>query len=399
MLFSDSDFVASPCLSPDGTLLAFQTWSHPDMPWDETQIRVAGFDGLSLTGLRLIKQETPGSLVQPQFNARGDLYFIADWSNWWNLYRVSARALQADCRAEPLLPVAAEFCPPQWQIGQHHYDFFDDRHLLVSVNRECFWELALLDQKNGEMTPLQSGLGLLENVFCQAGGVFFVAATATADPALQRINLQLSGPVSGPEVLYKSRTLPLLEAEGISAPEHFSCTGTGGESAYGIFYPPCNPAYRAPADTLPPLLVNVHGGPTSSARASFNPAVQFWTSRGFAVLDVNHRGSSGYGRSFRHRLYGNWGEMDVEDVLAAVQHLLTTERVAAEKVAIRGSSAGGYAVLAALVQSDLFSAGTCCYGISDLALLAAQTHKFESRYVEQLIGPWPEAAALYRQRS
>jgi len=406
VLFADSDFLASPVLSVDGELLAFQTWSHPSMPWDDTQIRIADLDGSGrLCNLRQVRggqkeqaQEQRygyGSLVQPLFNVRGELYFIADWNDWWNLYRVSAESLQQDCQAQAVWPMAAEFCAAQWQLGQHNYDFCDEHTLLVSFNKNGFWELALLDTRSGQLTTLQAGLGMLESVYCQAGRAVFSAASPRSSASIQSISLQHN---SQCETLFTCRRSDGLNDEDISMPEHISYPSEDSE-AYGIFYPPRNAACIAPEGTLPPLLVLVHGGPTGSARVGFNPALQFWTSRGFAVLDVNHRGSTGYGRRFRQSLYENWGVADVADVDNAVHHLIAQGRVAPDKAAIRGGSAGGYVVLAALVHSDLFSAGASYYGISDLELLAADTHKFESRYLDQLIGPYPAAKHIYQQRS
>ena len=411
VLFSGSDFVASPVLSADGELLAFQTWSHPSMPWDDTQIRIANLDDSGrLCNLRQVgrgenehghssqgheEHYGSGSLVQPQFNAQGELYFIADWNDWWNLYRVSAESLQQDCQAQAVRPMAAEFCGAQWQLGQHNYDFCDEHTLLVSFTNGGFWELALLDITSGQLVTLQAGLGMLEHVYCQNSKAIVSAASPASAASIQRINLQHP---SERETLFTcSRSDGLNEAD-IAPPEHISYASEGSV-AHGIFYPPHNPGCIAPDESLPPLLVMVHGGPTGCARLGFNAALHFWTSRGFAVLDVNHRGSTGYGRRFRQSLYGNWGVADVADVDNAVRHLITQGRVAPDKVAIRGGSAGGYVVLAALVYSDLFRAGASYYGISDLEMLAADTHKFESRYLDQLIGPYPAAKHIYQQRS
>lgn len=401
VLFANSDFVTSPCLSPDGSRLAFQTWSHPNMPWDDTQIRVAKLaeDG-SLHESRQVCPEWPGSLLQPAFSPSGDLYFIADWSDWWNLYRIDTRLLQqsdALADAERLLSVDAEICGPQWQSGQHSYDFVDADTVLLGLNRDCSWELALLDLQSRTTTPLLTELGQLENIFCQDRCAVFVATATTKTAAI--CSLDLRNATTTPVTQFRGRSSVALASSDISAAQHFSFPTANGETAFGLYYSPQNCCCTAPAGTLPPLLVSIHGGPTGSAKSAFNPAVQFWTSRGFAWLDVNHRGSAGYGRKFRQSLYGEWGVADVEDIISAVQHLIDTGKVAADKIAIRGGSAGGYAVLAALVYSNLFHAGTSYYGISDLERLAQDTHKFESRYLDQLIGPYPAAADIYRQRS
>lgn len=397
VLFDASDFVASPCLSPTSDCLAFQTWSHPAMPWDTTQIHVAGFTGEGqLQDLRQICADRPGALVQPAFSPNGDLFFLADWSDWWNLYHIGQHPGVdiANAVPEPVMSVAAELCSPQWQLGQHSYDFVDAASVVLSLGRAGVWDLVLWDIDARRQTTLQSGYGVLENVFWHAGKVVFQGTSALAAPAILAI---VPHRTAEPALLFSGRVVE-LPADSISPPRHVSYpVGTG--LAHGLYYPPHNPHCGAPEHSLPPLLVSVHGGPTGSARGAWNPAVQFWTSRGFAWLDVNHRGSSGYGRHFRHALYGEWGVADIEDIVSAVQHLIASGSVDPARIAIRGSSAGGYAMLAALAASDLFRAGVSYYGISDLELLARDTHKFESRYLDQLIGPWPASAELYRERS
>lgn len=399
VLYGDSDFVASPVLSPDGQWLAFQTWSHPNMPWDDTELRVGRLDGEELTDLRRICPDQPGALMHPSFSPQGDLYFAADWNDWWNLYYIEGSRLTASASLESasaVLPIEAELCMPQWQFGQHLYDFVDAGRMLLSINRDCRWTLALLERSSGQLTPLHSDLGGLENVFHHQGSAIYTASPTDSFGAVYRIDLANSS--ATPERTLRGRSSVELAPEFISTPQHLSYP-SGGEVAHALFYPPRNPDCEAPAGTLPPLLVSVHGGPTGTARASFSPMIQFWTSRGYAWLDVNHRGSAGYGRRFRQRLYGQWGVVDIEDIVSAVRHLADQGLVDPQRVAIRGGSAGGYAVMAALVASDLFRAGVSYYGIGDLELLARDTHKFESRYLDQLIGPYPERADLYQQRS
>ncbi len=401
ILFAGTDFVASPALSTDGRLLAFQTWSHPNMPWDITQIRIAELNATGcIVSMRQVAQDQVAqegevAMVQPAFNANGDLYFIADWSDWWNLYRVEAKELAGDCKAVEVLPMAAEFCGAQWQLGMRNYDFLDDDNLVVSINRDCFWELASIKTSTRELKILESGLGLLENLNCRNGKVYYTAASATEVASLRERSIESNEE----HRLFTCSRSDGLDVRDISVPEHITYPTTDSEVAHGMYYAPLNAACVAPSDTLPPLLVLVHGGPTGNARVAFNPAVQFWTSRGFAVLDINHRGSTGYGRKFRHRLYGDWGVVDVADVDSAVCYLIASEKVDADKIAIRGGSAGGYVVLATLAKSELFSAGVSYYGVCDLEMLAKDTHKFESRYLDQLIGPYPAARQVYLDRS
>lgn len=420
LLFDNSDFVASPRLSPDGQRLVFQTWVHPDMPWDHTQLWLAQLDRNGhIQASRQLCADRPGSLLQPAFAPDGAVYFLADWSDWWNLYRIDAEALLqpgAD-NAHCMLATKAECCTPPWQLGQRHYDFIDANSVVLGLQHDGSWDLISLQATTGEQRFLARGLATLDDLHCGAGQVLFLAATTTSSAALYRLSpgavpapptdapLPDAAPTTGAgntaliHPLWQTRGIVTLTRRACSRPRHFSFTTAAGTQAHGLYYPPCNARYQAPAGALPPLLVNVHGGPTSSARSAWNPAVQFWTTRGFAWLDVNHRGSTGYGRHFRHSLYGQWGVVDIEDVIHAVQHLLDAGLANPQRIAIRGGSAGGFTVLAALASSTLFRAGVSYYGVADLERLARDTHKFESRYLDQLIGPYPEQAALYRQRS
>lgn len=400
ILYGDSDFVAAPELSTDGHWLAFVSWSHPDMPWDHTALHVAALDESgNITQHRELAQPWPASVLQPRFSPDNELCLLADWHDWWNLYRVNGLQSAEDTplTATAILPIEAECCSPPWQLGDHDYDFVDNERILVSINRNCFWELALLNRGSGHLQTLDKGLGRLSHLFHHRGRAVYRAGPVDAPPALRSVAIESVSPT--PQPLFCCHSGVELRIEDTAIAEHLVFATEAGEQASALFYAPRNSRCRPPAGSRPPLLVFVHGGPSSSARASFNPAVQYWTTRGFAVVDVNHRGSTGYGRRFRRLLYGNWGQADIEDVVNAVRHLIQSERVDGARVAIRGGSAGGYAVLAALARSELFSAGTSYYGISDLSMLAADTHKFESCYLNQLIGPLPEAEALYRERS
>lgn len=400
VLFADSDFVASPCLSANGRRLTFQTWSHPNMPWDDTQIRLGDMDvDGRLHNLRSVCPNQPGALVQPTFSPQGDLYFIADWTDWWNLYRIAADKLDnLDLNsAEPVFTIDAEMCGPQWQFGNHSYDYVEHDEIVLSLHRDGLWQLRLLNLVDGSSTILIDELGLLEHVFYRHGEAIFLSNSLVETGAIQSIKLSVRS--SEVRTLLRGRSGAVLESAAISIPQHFSYVTANDVEAYGIYYEPHNPLCQGVLGTLPPLIVSVHGGPTGSAKTAFNPAVQFWTSRGYAWLDVNHRGSTGYGRRFRQALYGEWGVLDIEDVVNALQHLIDEGKADPKRIAIRGGSAGGYVVLAALASSDVFRAGASYYGICDLEMLAQDTHKFESRYLDQLIGPYPEKANLYRERS
>ncbi len=395
VLFQDSDFVAAPVVSADGRWLAFLAWSHPWMPWDRTSLYLARLDQQgAISSLRELSAPMPGSLAQPRFNAVGDLYFLADWSGWWNLYRLAAAELP-DPSAKPsaVFQEAAEACAPQWQLGQRGYDFAGEGQVVCGLMRDGFWDLVLFDAAKNHRKCLVSGLGGLDQVSISDNHVVFAAGMVVEAGGV--FTLALKEPSPQPRRIAGEVGNPLA---AVARPRHFSYP-SDGDWAHGLFYAPANDCVDPMPGELPPLLVCVHGGPTSHARTGFNPALQFWTSRGYAVLDVNHRGSSGYGRAFREALYGRWGEADISDVIAAVAHLIAEGRVDPERIAIRGGSAGGYVVLAALSRSRQFRAGVSYYGIGDLSLLAADTHKFESHYLAQLIGPWPQAAHLYHERS
>ena len=404
ILYAGSDFVSSPCLSPDGKTLVWQTWSHPNMPWDNTEIRLANFDAEGkLTNIRQIHQPLNGSLVQPQFDKMGQLYFIADWSDWWNLYRVSADELEATCKAERIHPMEADFASPQWLLGHRNYCVLDDGSILVSFTQDSQWQLGLLrctSHETWEMQSIADGYGQIENICSNAETLFFSAATPTQENAIHRLLLDentISTSFSIERISLSGD--PEIDTSEFSSAKTISFRTENGELAYGNFYPPCSSQYTGLVDSLPPLIVSVHGGPTSCAKTSLNLKLQFWTNRGFAVIDVNHRGSTGFGRKFRQSLYSNWGLFDLQDIEFAVRHLIDEGLVDPQKVAIRGGSAGGYSVMAALSKSNLFAAGASYYGISDLEVLTQGTHKFESRYLDQLIGPYPEARDIYMERS
>ncbi len=397
ILFDATDFVAGPSLSADGAQLVFIAWSHPNMPWDETQIQCARLrPGGGIVECFQVDAESSAAKLQPGFDTAGNLYFLTDRSGYWNLARVAAADLRAGCRGAPVYPVAADCCGPPWQLGDRNYAVGADGGVFITVADQCRWHLREVSSA-GEVRELAQDLGLLEQLrLDDAGRLSCLSAGDDDYPAVVRRE-----PAAAPaaKTVFRAALPRGLSADYVSRPRHFEFRAPGGAVAYGLLYQPRNPEFQSAAGELPPLLVNVHGGPTGTARAALNPLHQFWTSRGFAVLDLNHRGSTGYGREFRQALDGKWGVVDIEDAIAAVRYLLDTEQVDSRKIAIRGGSAGGYVVLASLAACDLFAAGVSYYGVSDLELLARDTHKFESRYLDRLIGPWPEAAELYRRRS
>jgi dipeptidyl aminopeptidase/acylaminoacyl peptidase len=389
LLFAGSDFVSYPRLSPDGRRLAFITWNHPNMPWDGTQLQVAELTAAGLKRPLVVAGGAAESVLDPQWAADGTLYFISDRSGFWNLYAERAAG------AQPIWPRDAEFAAPLWQFGQSNYVLLGDGRAVVCFRERGIARLAVIDLKKG--TGRELDLPYVEFSHLTRVDSQHVAAVVGASKSLASI-VQIDI-ASGKASTVRTAGQSPLERDSISIAVPIDFPSARGRTAHAFYYAPTNPRFRAVSGTLPPLLALVHGGPTSQASPALRSNVQFWTSRGIAVVDVNYGGSSGYGRAYRQLLNGNWGVVDVEDVIAAVRFLVDTQRADAMRTAISGGSAGGYTVLVALSTSDVFHAGTDRFGISDMTALARDTHKFESRYVDSLIGPLPQAQAVYDSRS
>ena len=389
VLVQGHDFFASPALSPDGRQLAWIAWDHPNMPWDGNELWLADVnpDG-SLAASRCIAGGASESIYQPMWSARGELHFASDRSGWWNLYRLRGEAVEA------LHPMAAEFGQPQWAFGMSSYGFDDDGRLVCSVGRQGMAQLAVLDPETGDLEFLDTPFCAIDGLRVGAGFAVFLGAGATRPNAVIRLDLR----TRQHEVLRASSSAD-VDAAFLSHAEAITFPTEHGLEAHAFFYPPTNRDHAGPAGERPPLIVISHGGPTGASDAAFKWSHQFWTSRGFAIVDVNYGGSSGYGRAYRERLNGQWGVVDVDDSVNAARFLIARGDVSAERVAIRGGSAGGYTTLSALTFRNFFKAGASHYGIGDLEALATDTHKFESRYLDRLIGPYPEAKALYVERS
>lgn len=383
----DHDFVASPCLSPDGGALAWLVWNHPNMPWDGTILRHAT---LFADGSPDMVETAAGgpaeSVFQPAFGPDGALYFVSDRSGWWNLYRKEAPGDVALC------PMAAEFGLPQWVFGMSTWGFAADGRLVATCIADGVSRLGIV--ADGRFTAFDLPYDAISDVRVCGRTVLFVGASARIPPTLASLDLD-----SGALQEIKSSSRVPVDPGYLSQPEPVAYATGNGATAHAFYYPPCNADFRAPEGDKPPLLVRGHGGPTAFSSSALNLGIQFWTSRGFAVLDVNYRGSTGFGRAYRDALYGQWGVIEVDDVVAGADMLVERGLVDPSRLAIRGGSAGGYTTLAALAFRDRFSAGCSQYGIGDLMALANDTHKFESRYLDRLIGPLPEAEALYRERS
>jgi dipeptidyl aminopeptidase/acylaminoacyl peptidase len=383
------DFFAYPRPSPDGDRLAWLAWDHPDMPWDGTRLYEARLDaaGRPLEP-RLVAGGRDEAVVQPEWSPDGLLYFVSDRDEWWNLHRLGAGGV------EPVAIMEAELAGPLWQLGARWYAFLDPLTIIAAYVQNGLWQLARLGVDDGLVTPLGLPFVDLGSVTAAGGSVVAVAAAADAPTAVIRIE----PPSHGVTIVKSAGAVPVAAAWIAPAqPIHFP--SADGRTAHAFYYAPTSPDHAAPEGELPPLIVRSHGGPTSAASPALNLGIQFWTSRGFAVVDVDYGGSTGYGRSYRRLLDGAWGVVDVEDCVAAARFLVAAGKADPERLAIRGGSAGGYTTLAALVFTDTFKVGASAYGISDLEILAKDTHKFESRYLDRLVGPWPERADLYRARS
>ena len=406
VLVSGPDFVADPRLSPDGSQLCWLRWNHPDMPWDATELCVAGLtwsdEGPAVGATRVVAGAEGGeSVFQPRWADDGSLWFVSDRTGWWNLYRRLPDA-EPDAAVEPMVLLEGEIGVPQWVFGQSRYAFLDDGHVVFAYQHDGVDHLAVRTADGG-VDDLDVPYTSIASVQADGNDVVFVGASATTEPAVVRLRLRMrldnaGAGVLGEQVLRPPRDLG-LEPSWFSVPEPISFPTSGDRTAHALFYPPTNPKAGGPAGELPPLLVLIHGGPTAAARPMLQLGTQYWTSRGFAVVDVNYGGSTGYGREFRDQLRGNWGVVDLDDCEAAALALAGDGRVDAERLCIRGGSAGGYTTLAVLAFRDTFAAGASHYGVADLEALAVETHKFESRYLDGLIGPYPEARDVYVERS
>jgi dipeptidyl aminopeptidase/acylaminoacyl peptidase len=390
VLAAGQDFYASPCLSPDGQWLAWLTWNQPQMPWDGTELWLAPLqpDG-SLGQAERVTGGTEESIFQPRWSTQGELWFVSDRSNWWNLYRRTAAGQIAS-----VMPMAAEFGLPQWVFGQSTYAFVGSDHLVCTYNQAGIWHLASLELSTQTWQELATPYTEISNLQATADGVVFQGSSATLPAAIATLNL-----TTGKIQILRSSTQVSLAAGYLSQPQAIAFPTSDGSTAYGLYYPPQNQDCAAPDEERPPLLVKSHGGPTAATSSSFNLSIQYWTSRGFAFLDVNYRGSTGYGRAYRQQLRGQWGIADVEDCINGAKHLVEQGLADGDRLAIRGSSAGGYTTLAALTFHNTFKAGASYYGVSDMEALAKDTHKFEARYLDLLVGPYPEQQEIYWQRS
>jgi dipeptidyl aminopeptidase/acylaminoacyl peptidase len=398
VLCSGADFYSTPELSPQGRL-AWVQWDHPAMPWDATSLRVGRLQrGPSREWTVADEQQVAGgseeSAVQPRWLPGGDLIFVSDRTDWWNLYQWSA----AEGQVTGLCPTEAEFCEPQWVLGATPYAVLDEDRLLCTLNRSGVESVALLHRSTGRLIPLTDGGTGTSDLAVGMAGAAAVLRYPDRPSALAELVLPDADDPE-PRWVERRRSSSLeLAPEAISVAQPISWPSDLGE-VHGFYYPPTNPDFSAPEGSLPPLITLSHGGPTAFSSPALSLSYQFWTSRGYAILDVNYGGSTGYGRAYRERLVGRWGFVDVQDCANGAAAAGARGLADSRRLVVKGGSAGGYTTLRALTATDVFAAGISQYGVGDLEALALHTHKFESRYLDGLVGPYPETRAVYMERS
>jgi dipeptidyl aminopeptidase/acylaminoacyl peptidase len=385
VIASGRDFYSFPRVSPDGRKLAWTCWDHPNMPWDGTELWVATIDDPAAA--QRVAGGPGESIFQPEWSPDGVLHFVSDRTGWWNLYR----------DGEAVTDDEAELGCPQWQLGGSTYAFLPGG--VIACIRCDRGEERLCLIAPGERRPEDLGLPYTDFGFgtLRSGAgpaLLFVAASPSRDLAVVMLDVE-----TGEATELRSAAEDPIDPAFASIPRAIEFPTRGGATAHAFHYPPANPGFRGPEGERPPLIVQSHGGPTAHTTPALDPRILFWTSRGFAVVDVNYGGSTGFGRAYRERLRGAWGIVDTEDCIAAARYLARSGDADGDRLAIRGGSAGGYTTLCALVFHDEFAAGASYFGVADAETLARDTHKFESRYLDGLIGPYPEAAEVYRERS
>jgi len=389
VLASGNDFYSSPKLSAEGRRLAWLTWNHPNMPWDGTELWVGELDADgAITSSSKVAGGPSESICQPEWGPNGELYYVSDRTGWWNLYSARGHRDEALCQAEE------EFAGPQWVFGRSHYQVLDENEILCLHSRSNVYKLSRLDLRTSELSPVRLLYSFLDGVRVSGRKAVMFAASPTLSLRVLTVDLD-----TGAEEVVRTTVSTHIDPNHFSIPKPIEFATENGVTAHALYYPPRNADVEGPPNAKPPLVVHSHGGPTSAVVPVYNLEFQYWTSRGFALVDVNYRGSTGYGREYRDMLRGEWGVADVDDCVNAARHLIDEGLADPEHVAITGGSAGGFTTLLALTKKDLFRAGASHFGVGDLESFRNETHKFESRYLETLVGPYPERADLYRERS
>lgn len=401
-VFAQADFAAAPTLSPDGTKLAWLTWNHPHMPWTKSTLHVGSVQPDGALGDQMVLVDKPGvSVYEPRWTLDGDLIHVDDSTGWANLYRTEGFNQRANepedawirrLRTRALHPTPHAFSQPHWRLGLHSYDNLDHNHLVCAWIDNGIHYLGTIRLDNGLSDTLKFGWSPCGNVAASDQQVVFLGDNSDSSPCIVRF-------AHGKSRVLRASTEVKIDPEMVSVAQSVSWPTRDGAVAYGFFYPPTNSEYVGEGGSLPPLIVSAHSGPTHAFRAGFSPDTQFWTTRGFAVLEVNYRGSTGFGRAYRSALVGNWGTMDAFDCIDGALWAIKTGLVDPQRIAIRGQSAGGFTALNALARSDVFSAGTSICGVSDLRTFQEATHKFESHYASLMLGTDDPDSPLWQERS
>jgi len=388
ILVSGADFYSSPSIGPDGKEMAWLCWNHPQLPWDGTDLQVAAFNNKGIIeSAQTIVGGTSESVFQPMWAAGGELYFSSDRNGWWNIHRYRNEKVEA------VVEMEAEFAWPQWVFGMSTSAIVGDNYLACAYTQAGLWRLGIIDLRTNVLSQIELPYSWIDQLRAASTKLFFYAASPDCGKELVALSLA----DEKLQIIAKA-------AENEPDPREVSVAElltfeSDGVDVQAFFYSPKNPYVIPSKNEKPPLIVLGHSGPTAATDNAYNPKIQYWTSRGFAVLDVNYRGSTSFGRNYREMLNGQWGVADVADCVNGARFVAETGRVDAERLIIRGSSAGGFTALAALTFHDVFSAGAVIYGIGDLEALTKETHKFEARYNDTLVAPYPKGKAIYKQRS
>ncbi len=391
ILIAGNDFYAAPRLSPDGRRLAWLTWNHPNMPWDGCELWVGELDAAgAITSRARIAGGLTESIFQPEWSPSSELHFVSDRSGWWNLYRLRAGQI------ESLWPVEAECGHPAWQFRTNTYGFASDGRIVCACVQDGQGHLTILDPNSGALAQVGEDFTVFQHVRAHGTRATMLAGSSPQPTAVIALDLDT---LTVTALTAPGASDAVIDPGYYSIPRSIAFPTTGVETAHALYYPPANCDFTAPENARPPLIVRSHGGPTGMTTPAFSLGVQYWTSRGFAVVDVNYGGSAGYGRAYRERLRGQWGVVDVDDCANAARYLVDQGLADGKRLAIEGGSAGGYTTLAALAFRDVFQAGASLFGLSELEIFLRETHKFESRYLEGLIGPYPVRRDLYAERS
>ncbi|MGM0599562.1 MAG: S9 family peptidase [Candidatus Rifleibacteriota bacterium] len=387
-IIAGNDFYSSPRISPDGQELAYITWNHPQMPWDGTELHTALVaDEGNIKSSKKISGCSNESVCRPQWHNKS-LFYISDKNGWWNIFKYENE------KSSLVFNKDADFSGPPWSFAKEPYQILDDDRIFVTWTEDACWHAGIINMQSEALENLNFPYQLYSSITLNKDHIYFIGAGYKTRAEV----VQFDYNSSNLQVLFGSSEIPVAKSF-ISKPESIYFEVAKNQKAHAFYYPPANPDYKIPENEKPPLLVCSHGGPTGCSNPTLRLDIQFWTTRGFAVLDVNYSGSTGFGRAYRDRLKGSWGIIDVRDCEKGALYLKNEGLVDSNKIAIRGGSAGGYTTLCALTFTDTFKAGASHFGLSDLEILAKETHKFESRYMDNLIGPYPEKAEIYKNRS